>query len=87
MDDDSDPAARLELKESVALAFIAAIQLLPPRQRAVLLLRDVLAWSAREVAAALDCSVASVNSALQRAHSTLRSRDADSAPGMNAPRR
>ena len=83
MDDDSDPAARLELKESVALAFIAAVQLLPPRQRAVLLLRDVLAWSAREVAAALDCSVASVNSALQRAHSTLRSRDADSTPGMN----
>ena len=81
MDDDADPAARLDLKESVALAFIAAIQLLPARQRAVLLLRDVLAWSAREVAEALDCSVASANSALQRARGTLRARHADGASG------
>ena len=81
IDDDADPAARLDLKESVALAFIAAIQLLPARQRAVLLLRDVLAWSAREVAEALDCSVASANSALQRARGTLRARHADGASG------
>jgi RNA polymerase sigma-70 factor (ECF subfamily) len=72
LDEAADPAARLDSKESVALAFIAAIQLLPPRQRAALLLRDVLSWSANEVADSLDCSVASVNSALQRARSTLR---------------
>jgi RNA polymerase sigma-70 factor (TIGR02960 family) len=74
LDDAADPAARFDLKESVALAFIAAIQLLPPRQRAVLLLRDVLAWSPHEIADSLDCSLASVNSALQRARKTLRAR-------------
>src|SRR5918995_3435316 len=83
LDDSPDPAARFDLKESVALAFIALIQLLPPRQRAVLILRDVLAWSAREVAESLDCSVASVNSALQRARSTLRIRFEDGEPGTN----
>jgi RNA polymerase sigma-70 factor (ECF subfamily) len=83
MDDTADPAARFDMKESVALAFIAVIQLLPPRQRAVLLLRDVLAWSAREVAESLDCSVASVNSALQRARSTLRVRFEGGEPGTN----
>ncbi|MGH2747798.1 MAG: RNA polymerase subunit sigma-70 [Actinomycetota bacterium] len=81
--DAADPAARFDTKESVALAFIAAIQLLPPRQRAVLLLRDVLTWNAREVATALDCSVESVNSALQRARSTLRARFARGDPGTN----
>ena len=81
--DAGDPAARFDMKESVALAFIAVIQLLPPRQRAVLLLRDVLAWSAREVANSLECSVASVNSALQRARCTLRSRFESGVPGTN----
>jgi RNA polymerase sigma-70 factor (ECF subfamily) len=83
LDDTADPAARYDKKESVALAFIAVIQLLPPRQRAVLLLRDVLAWSAREVAASLECSVASVNSALQRARFTLRARFENGGPGTS----
>jgi RNA polymerase sigma-70 factor, ECF subfamily len=68
----SDPAARYDVRESVSLAFIATLQVLPPRQRAVLLLRDVLGWSARETAAALGQSVAATTSSLHRARSVLR---------------
>jgi len=66
-----DPAAEYDLRESVQLAFLAAVQMLPPRQRAVLILRDVLGWSAAEVADALDATIASTNNALHRARATM----------------
>jgi RNA polymerase sigma-70 factor, ECF subfamily len=67
----ADPADEVVARDDLRLALIASLQFLPPRQRAVLLLRDVLAWSAAEVGAALDMSVAAVKSALQRARATV----------------
>ena len=74
LDDSPEPAEEVVARETIELAFLAAIQHLPPRQRAALILRDALDWSADQTAAVLDMSVPATNSALQRARATMQER-------------
>lgn len=83
----ADPAERAILKQSIRLAFVAALQLLPPRQRAALLLVDVLGWSAAETAASLEMTVAAVNSALQRARAGIADAGVRPAEPLGDPQR
>jgi RNA polymerase sigma-70 factor (ECF subfamily) len=88
-DDDQGPVARFEAREAISLAFVAALQLLPPRQRVILVLRDVLGYRAREVAAMLEATEESVTSSLRHARGNLRRRlptpaDPAPAPGSQA---